>query len=60
MGAQVETRMIHKKLKIFSETPRDHFIIIPINIDRRDLRDTRGKGPLARNPERSWWHRHTS
>ena len=28
--------------------------------DRRDWRDTRGKWPLARNPDRSWWHRHTS
>ena len=23
-------------------------------------RDTRGKWPFSRNPNRSWWHRHTS
>ena len=33
---------------------------ILIIIDRRDWRDTRGKWPLARNPDRSWWPRHTS
>ena len=27
---------------------------------RSDWRDTRGKWPFARNPEKSWWHRHTS
>ena len=26
--------------------------------DRRDWRDTRGKWPLARNLDKSWWHRH--
>ena len=36
-------------------------IITLIISDRRDWRrDTRGKWPLARNPDRSWWHRHTS
>ena len=40
-------------------SPWDYFIII-INSDRSDWRDTRGKWPLARNPDRSWWHRHTS
>ena len=40
-------------------SPQDHFIILIIS-DRRDWRDTRGKWPLARNPDRSWWHRHTS
>ena len=25
-----------------------------------DVTDTRGKWSLARNPDRSWWHRHTS
>jgi hypothetical protein len=39
---------------------RDHFIITLIISDRPEWRDTRGKWPLARNPERSWWHRHTS
>ena len=38
-------------------SPQDHFIITLIISDRRD---TRGKWPLARNPDRSWWHRHTS
>ena len=28
--------------------------------DRRDWRDTRGKWSLARNPDRSWWHRYSS
>ena len=28
--------------------------------DRHDWRETRGKWSLARNPDRSWWHRHTS
>jgi hypothetical protein len=41
-------------------SPRDHFIIILIISDRPDWLKTRGKWPLARNPERSWWHRHTS
>ena len=27
---------------------------------RCDWRDTRGNWPLARNPNRIWWHRHTS
>ena len=38
-------------------SPRDHFIIILIISDSRD---TRGKWPLYRNPDGSWWHRHTS
>ena len=38
-------------------SPRDHLIITLIISDRRD---TREKWPLARNPEISWWHRHTS
>ena len=25
-----------------------------------DRRDTQGNLPLASNPERNWWHRHTS
>ena len=41
-------------------SPRDHFIISLIISDRRDWRDTRGKWPLARNPNRSCWHRHNS
>ena len=28
--------------------------------NRHDWRDTRGKWPLARNTDRSWWHRHIS
>ena len=40
------------------ESPQDHFIITLIISNRRDWRDTRGKWPLARNPDRSWWHRH--
>ena len=40
--------------------PQDHFII-PLTIsDRRYRRDTPGKWPLARNPDRNWWHRHTN
>ena len=38
-------------------SPLDHFIIILII---SNWRDTRGKWPLARNPDRSSWHRHTS
>ena len=41
-------------------SPQDHFIITLIISDRSDGRDTRGKWPLARNPDRSWWHRHTT
>ena len=41
-------------------SPQDHFIITLIISDRRDWRDTQGKWPLARNPGRSWWHRHTN
>ena len=42
------------------QSPQDHFIITLIISERRDRRDTRGKRPLARNPDRSWWHRHTN
>ena len=28
--------------------------------DRRDWREARGKWPLAKNPDRSWWHRHAN
>ena len=38
-------------------SPQDHFIITLII---SDWRDTRGKWPLARNLDRSWWHRHTN
>ena len=41
-------------------SPQDRFIITLIISDRRHWRDTRGKWPLARNPDRSWWHRHTN
>ena len=41
-------------------SPQDYLIIILIFSDRRDRCDTRGKWPLGRNPDRSWWHRHTS
>ena len=41
-------------------SPQDHFIITLIISDRSDWRDTRGKCSLARNPDRSWWHRHTN
>ena len=41
-------------------SPRDHFVITLIIGDRRDRRDTRGKWPSARDPDRSWWHHHTS
>ena len=43
-----------------AHSPQDHFIITLIISDRRDWHDTRGKRPLARNPDRSWWHHHTS
>ena len=39
-------------------SPQDHFIINLIISDRRDWRNTRGMWSLARNPDRSWWHRH--
>ena len=39
-------------------SPQNHFIITLITSDRRDWRDTRSK--LARNPDRSWWHRRTN
>ena len=29
-------------------------------VNKRVWSDTRGKCPLARNPDRSWWHRHVS
>ena len=41
-------------------SPQDHFISILIISDRRDWRDTRSKWPLVRNPDRSWWHRHSN
>ena len=41
-------------------SPQDHFIITLLTSDRRDWRDTRGKWPLARNPDRSCRHGHTS
>ena len=44
----------------FVHSPQDHFIITLIFSGRRDWRDTQGKLPLARNPDNSWWHRHTS
>ena len=32
----------------------------PVSLaDRRDYRDTRGKWPLTRNPDRSWWYPHS-
>ena len=37
--------------------PQDHFIITLIISDPRDWRDIRGKWRLAKNPERSWWHK---
>ena len=40
----------------FVHSPRDHFIITLIIKDRRDWCDTPGKWPLARNPEKNWWH----
>ena len=41
-------------------SPQDHIIIILIISNRGDWRKTLGKVPLAWNPDRSWWHRHTS
>ena len=40
--------------------PWDHFIITLIVSDRCDWRDTRGKWPFAKNPNRCWWYRHIS
>ena len=40
--------------------PRYHLIITLSLGDRADWHNTLDKRPLARNPERSWWHRHTS
>ena len=34
--------------------------ISPSSLSLADWRDTRGKYPLARNLNRSWWHRHKS
>ena len=39
---------------------QNHLIITLVISDRSDWRDTRGKWPLARNPDRNWWHRHTN
>ena len=39
---------------------QDHLIIILIISGRRDWHNTRVKWPLARNPYRRWWHRHTN
>ena len=44
-------------LSWMAEQPPGSFFITLIN---SDWRDTRGKWPLFRNPDRSWWHRHTS
>ena len=45
--------------EIYAQSPESfHYHPIIIISDRRDWRDTRGKLPLARNPDRSWWHRH--
>ena len=46
--------------EICAQPPGDHFIITLIISDRHDWRDTRGKWSRARNPDRSWWHCHTS
>jgi hypothetical protein len=35
-------------------SPQDHSIMTLIISNRHDWRDTRGKWPLARNPDRSW------
>ena len=42
------------------QSPRYHLIITLIISDRRDCPNTRDKWPLARNPNSSWWYRHTS
>ena len=34
-------------------------VILIISWDRRNWRDTRDKWSLAKNSDRSWWHRHT-
>ena len=39
---------------------QDHIIITLIISEWSDRRYTQGKWPLARDPDRSWWHRHTS
>ena len=41
-------------------SPRYNFIIPLSLVDRRDWHNIWGKWLLARNPDRSWWHRHTS
>ena len=40
-------------------SPQHYFIITLIISDRRGWRDTWGKWPLARNPDRIWWNRNT-
>ena len=42
---------------VIDNSPHDHLITTLIISGRRD---TRGKWPLARNPDSTWWHRHTS
>ena len=42
------------------QSPRYHIINTLSLADKRDWHDTQGKWPLARNPDRSWCHHHTS
>ena len=56
-GLLAEVFLSSKANARFVHSPWDHFIITIIISDRRD---TWGKWPLARNLDRSWWHRHTS
>ena len=41
-------------------SPPYRLIITLINSEQCGICDTWGKWPLARNLDRSWWHRHTS
>ena len=52
LSCKVNIRSVHG--------PQYHFTILLIISDRCDWRDTQSKWTLTRNPDRNWWHRHTS
>ena len=55
---------LHRRVEVFRCFPQlPDLCTAPRSItlslaDRRHWHDTRGRWPLARNPDRSWWHRH--
>ena len=48
------------RLNLAEDLCTHHLIIILSLADRCDWRDTRGIWHVARNPDKSWWHRQTS